>query len=108
MLTAADLAVHTPAWTWSCFTIASARIELAIDAEVSDLTSDRGSGVPGRVTASIDSVVNLELGQSLVLAGLIAHSEASSRTRPAGLLARSRCSARCSARTAPRRAQRER
>jgi pilus assembly protein CpaC len=58
----------------------SGRIELTIHAEVSDLASDHGSGVPGRVTATIDSVVNLELGQSLVLAGLSAHTEASSRS----------------------------
>jgi pilus assembly protein CpaC len=58
----------------------SGRIELTIHAEVSDLASDHGSGVPGRVTAVIDSVVNLELGQSLVLAGLSAHTEASSRS----------------------------
>jgi pilus assembly protein CpaC len=58
----------------------SGRIELTIHAEVSDLAGDHGSGVPGRVTATIDSVVNLELGQSLVLAGLSAHTEASSRS----------------------------
>jgi pilus assembly protein CpaC len=64
---------------------ASGRIELTIHAEVSDLASDRGSGVPGRVTATIDSVVNLELGQSLVLAGLTAQSQASSNSGLPGL-----------------------
>jgi pilus assembly protein CpaC len=63
----------------------SGRIELEIHAEVSDLTSDHGSGVPGRVLAAIDSVVNLELGQSVVLAGLTARSEASSTTGVPGL-----------------------
>jgi pilus assembly protein CpaC len=63
----------------------SGRIELAIHAEVSDLTSDRGSGIPGRVLSSLDSVVNLELGQSLVLAGLTAQSESSSKTGIPGL-----------------------
>lgn len=58
----------------------SGRIELVIHAEVSDLSSDHGSGVPGRVTAALDTVVNLELGQSLVLAGLTAQSESSSNT----------------------------
>jgi pilus assembly protein CpaC len=63
----------------------SGRIELVIHAEVSDLAGDHGSGIPGRVTATIDSVVNLELGQSLVLAGLTARSEASSDTGLPGL-----------------------
>jgi pilus assembly protein CpaC len=63
----------------------SGRIELTIHAEVSDLASDHGSGIPGRVTSNLDSVVNLELGQSLVLAGLTAHSESSSDTGLPGL-----------------------
>lgn len=63
----------------------SGRIELTVHAEVSDLTSDRGTGVPGRVTSTLDSVVNLELGQSLVLAGLTATSEAESTTGLPGL-----------------------
>ena len=63
----------------------SGRIELTIHAEVSDLASDHGSGIPGRVTATIDSVVNLELGQSLVLAGLTAQSQASSQNGLPGL-----------------------
>lgn len=48
------------------------RIELAIHADVSDLSGDNGTGIPGRVTSALDTVVNLELGQSLVLAGLTA------------------------------------
>jgi pilus assembly protein CpaC len=63
----------------------SGRIELAIHAEVSDLTNDQGSGIPGRVLSALDSVVNLELGQSLVLAGLTAQSESSSRSGIPGL-----------------------
>ncbi len=63
----------------------SGRIELTIHADVSDLASDHGSGIPGRVTSNLDSVVNLELGQSLVLAGLTAHSEARSQTGLPGL-----------------------
>jgi pilus assembly protein CpaC len=58
----------------------SGRLELTIHAEVSDLSSDRGSGIPGRVTSTLDSVVNLELGQSIVLAGLTARSETGSAT----------------------------
>ncbi len=50
----------------------SGRIELRLHADVSDLSSDNGTGVPGRVTSVLDTVVNLELGQSLVLAGLTA------------------------------------
>jgi pilus assembly protein CpaC len=58
----------------------SGRIELAIHAEVSDLASDRGSGIPGRITSALDSVVSLELGQSIALAGLTAQSEGASKT----------------------------
>lgn len=58
------------------------RIEVQIEAEVSDLSDDRGTGIPGRVTSEVETVVNLELGQSIVLAGLIGRSE--NRTR-AGL-----------------------
>ncbi len=57
----------------------SGRIELTIHAEVSDLTSDRGSGMPGRSLSDLDSVVNLELGESLVLAGLTAESESGNK-----------------------------
>lgn len=58
----------------------SGRIELQIHADVSDLASDQGTGVPGRVTSTLDSLVNLELGQSLVIAGLSARSESTSHT----------------------------
>jgi pilus assembly protein CpaC len=54
----------------------SGRMELTIHADVSDLASDQGTGVPGRVTSTLDSVVNIELGQSVVLAGLRARSSA--------------------------------
>jgi pilus assembly protein CpaC len=63
----------------------SGRIELTLHAEVSDLATDRGSGIPGRVTSTLDSIVNLELGQSLVLAGLTAESEASATSGLPGL-----------------------
>jgi pilus assembly protein CpaC len=58
----------------------SGRIELTLHAEVSDLTSDRGSGIPGRTTSSLNSIVNLELGESLVIAGLTASSEAGNKS----------------------------
>jgi len=54
----------------------SGRIELSVTADVSDLASDHGTGVPGRSTAKLVSVVNLELGQSLALAGLTSESQA--------------------------------
>jgi pilus assembly protein CpaC len=63
----------------------SGRIELTLRAEVSDLASDRGSGIPGRITSSLNSIVNLELGESLVIAGLTASSEAGSKTGLPGL-----------------------
>jgi pilus assembly protein CpaC len=58
----------------------SGRVELRLHADISELESDRGTGVPGRTTATLDTVVNLELGQSLVLGGLSAKSERSSKT----------------------------
>lgn len=58
----------------------SGRMEIALSADVSDLTDDRGSGAPGRVTSTLSTVVNLERGQAIVLAGLTAESELKSRT----------------------------
>ena len=58
----------------------SGRIELRIHADVSELDSDQGTGVPGRITAALDTSVNLELGQSLVLGGLTSKSERSSKS----------------------------
>lgn len=63
----------------------SGRIQIELSADISDLTDDRGSGAPGRVTASISSIVNLELGQALVLAGLTSESKLKSRTGIPGL-----------------------
>ncbi len=56
------------------------RIELHIHADISELDSDNGSTVPGRITSTLETQVNLELGQSLILAGLSAHSERRSKT----------------------------
>lgn len=55
------------------------RIELRIHADISELDSDNGTGVPGRITSNLDTAVNLELGQSLILAGLTAKSERHSK-----------------------------
>jgi pilus assembly protein CpaC len=63
----------------------SGRIELRVHAELSDFQGDRGTGVPGRVTSALDTIVNLELGQSMVLAGLTARSERSDKTGLPGL-----------------------
>jgi pilus assembly protein CpaC len=61
------------------------RVELAVHAQISDLSSDQGTGLPGRVISTLDSVVNLELGQSVVLAGLTAESESNDRSGLPGL-----------------------
>lgn len=52
------------------------RIELEITADVSDLDQERGAqGIPGRFTTHVETLVNLELGQSISLAGIRARSE---------------------------------
>ncbi|MGB5811016.1 MAG: hypothetical protein WBG86_10835 [Polyangiales bacterium] len=62
------------------------RIELEITAEVSDLDQERGSqGIPGRLTTHVETLVNLELGQSISLAGISARSEKRSKNGIPGL-----------------------
>ena len=52
------------------------RIELEIVADVSDLDAERGArGIPGRITSHVETLVNLELGQSVSLAGIRARTE---------------------------------
>lgn len=52
------------------------RIELEIVADVSDLDAEKGvRGIPGRITSHIETLVNLELGQSVSLAGIRARTE---------------------------------
>jgi pilus assembly protein CpaC len=63
----------------------SGRIELRLHADISELDSDRGTGIPGRITAGLDTIVNLELGQSLILGGLTARSERTSKSGFPGL-----------------------
>ncbi len=63
----------------------SGRIELKLHADISELTDDGGSGVPGRTTSALDTVVNIELGQSLILAGLTEKDERGSRAGVPGL-----------------------
>ncbi|QQR90965.1 MAG: pilus assembly protein N-terminal domain-containing protein [Myxococcales bacterium] len=62
----------------------SGRIELQVQADVSELT-DPGADVPGRSTSALQTLVNLELGQSLILAGLNAKSERKANTGLPGL-----------------------
>jgi pilus assembly protein CpaC len=61
------------------------RVELRLHADISELDSDRGTGIPGRLTSALDTIVNLELGQSLILGGLSARSERTSRSGLPGL-----------------------
>lgn len=62
------------------------RIELEIVADVSDLDAQRGvKGIPGRVTSHLETLVNLELGQSISLAGIRARTERRSREGIPGL-----------------------
>jgi len=58
----------------------SGRVELTLNAEVADLTPDNGTGAPGRSKTALHTVVNLAMGQSLVLAGLDARSESWTRS----------------------------
>lgn len=61
------------------------RVELHLHADISELDTDRGTGIPGRTTASLDTIVNLELGQSLILGGLSAKSSRSTKGGLPGL-----------------------
>lgn len=56
------------------------RIELKVNADVSDLSDDRGSGIPGRTLSKLNTMVNLELGQSVMLAGLNSQNESHAKT----------------------------
>jgi len=67
------------------FDKSTGRIELKVGASVADLTDDGGTGVPGRNVSKLDTVVNLDLGKSLVLAGLDSASDARSTRGLPGL-----------------------
>ena len=56
----------------------SGRLELDIESEFSSLTGD--GAVPGRSRSTLSTIVNVELGQAIVLAGINAQSEGSNRT----------------------------
>jgi pilus assembly protein CpaC len=51
------------------------RVELRVRTEASTLTSGRGTGVPGRLVSNVDTVVNLEMGQAIVLGGVLAERQ---------------------------------
>ena len=53
----------------------SGRIEVKVAAEVSTLGGNAADDLPGRNITNVDTVVNLELGQSVVLAGLLGRDE---------------------------------
>jgi len=61
------------------------RLELQLTAEVSNLSDDRGTGIPGRNVSNIETLVNLEMGQSVVLGGLIAETNATTMSGLPGL-----------------------
>jgi pilus assembly protein CpaC len=61
------------------------RVELRIVTDISDLTDDRGTGLPGRTVSHLETLVNLEMGQAIMLAGIQADAEGSSRTGLPGL-----------------------
>jgi pilus assembly protein CpaC len=52
----------------------TSRLDLSLEALVSELTDVSGDGLPGRSFTNLNTVVNLELGQSIVLAGIHAKS----------------------------------
>jgi len=53
------------------------RLDVRVTALVSELTDESTDGLPGRTITSLETLVNLELGQSIVLAGV--HSATSGR-----------------------------
>lgn len=63
----------------------SGRLQIELNADVADLTDDRGTGAPGRVRSTLKTVVNLELGQAVVLAGLTSESSLVTRSGVPGL-----------------------
>lgn len=63
----------------------SGRLEIQLSADVTDLADDRGTGIPGRTTSQLSTLVNLELGQTIVLAGLSSESDQQSQGGLPGL-----------------------
>lgn len=61
------------------------RIELEITADVSDLDAELGGPIPGRLVTHLETLVNLELGQAVSLAGIRARSERRAKSGFPGL-----------------------
>jgi Flp pilus assembly secretin CpaC len=62
------------------------RIELEIVADVSDLDAEKGiQRIPGRITSHVETLVNLELGQSVSLAGIRTRTERRTKNGIPGL-----------------------
>lgn len=63
----------------------TSRVELRVNASVSDIADDRGTGIPGRVISESETLVNLAMGEAMVLAGAVAESSSFGRSGLAGL-----------------------
>lgn len=61
------------------------RIEVALSADVSELTPPVSGPIPGRIRTQLSTLVNMELGQSIVLGGLVSRSTAESQGGLPGL-----------------------
>lgn len=60
------------------------RIEIAIQADMSELTPSE-TGIPGRTRTVLNTTVNLELGQAIMLGGLTSRTSRASQTGLPGL-----------------------
>lgn len=67
------------------FDARTGRVELSLGASVSDLLDDAGTGIPARTVSELQTTVNIDLGKSLVLAGLDARSDGRSKRGLPGL-----------------------
>lgn len=63
----------------------SRRIEISLSADVSELTPPVSGPIPGRVRTQLSTIVNMELGQSIVLGGLVSRSTTESQGGLPGL-----------------------
>ncbi len=61
------------------------RIEIALAADVSELTPPVSGPIPGRIRTQLSTLVNMELGQSIVLGGLVSRSTSESQGGLPGL-----------------------
>jgi len=67
------------------YNAANGRIDVQLKAEVSDLTEGGGTGAPGRTVTKLETTVNLQLGEAIVLGGLTARSDRHQRSGLPGL-----------------------